>query len=84
MSVGAPTAPNFPTIRFQQKEQMWEGGFSKDHKKECHPDVKGQGMWRKREDVGPRGLIPSGPPRGLPLKLGALEQEVSERVEEGR
>lgn len=70
MSVGAPIVPNFPTIPFQQKEQMWEGGFSNDHKKECHPDVKGQGMWQMREDVGPRGLIPSGPPGASPSSWG--------------
>ena len=33
---------------------------------------------------GPQGVNPQRPPRGLPFKLGALEQEVSERVEEGR
>lgn len=59
------------------------GGFSNGSKKECHPDLTGRGDKEEVEDVCIRGLI-SAVPRGLPLRPGALVQEVPERVEEGR
>lgn len=65
-----PSLQIFQQSLFSRRNKCGRGGFSNDHKKECHPDVKGLGMRRMREDVGPRGLIPSGPPGASPSSWG--------------
>lgn len=61
------------------------GGFSNGLKRNVTLMSEGRGVGNKEQvkDVDIRGLI-SAVPRGLPLRPGALVQEVPERVEEGR